>query len=185
MSVTRPLFLMADYRDMTGQRLIAGIGLLICLSQGAAWGGAPQQVRLKWSELDSRIANKKIAIALPGGTAVEGKVRAVQPDGLRLKISKTSNRGAQPKGEHVIPREAVSVVRVTESRWRGKLLGALGAAALAGGIVAAQDIDIYEGTLVVVVPLVTAAGIAGAGIGGYYIGKKLDTRVTEITVIRD
>lgn len=170
---------------MTGQRLIAGLGVLLFWSQGAAWGGVPRQARLRWSELDSRIANRKVALALPDGTAIEGKVRAVQPDGLRLKISKTSNRQTQPKGEHVIARDAVSVLRVTEHRWLGRLLGALGAAALAGGIVAAQHIDIYEGPLVVIVPAVTAAGIAGAGIGGYYVGKRFDKRVTEITVIRE
>jgi hypothetical protein len=36
---------------------------------------------------------------------------------------------------------------------------------------------------VVIVPASAAAGAVGAGIGGYYIGKRLDRKVTEIRVL--
>jgi len=124
---------------------------------GWAWGGQPRQLRLQWEELESRITHKKVAFVLPDGTRVEGKVIGVEPGGLRLKVSKTSNRKVEPKGEQVVARQSLSVLRVTEYRKIGRLVGATGSIAVAAGIILAQDIDIYEGPLVVIVPAVVAA----------------------------
>ena len=64
----------------------------------------------------------------------------------------------------------------------GRLLVTAGALAIAGGIVAAKYPDLYEGSVIVIVPAVTAAGMIGVAIGGYYAGKALDKKVTEIRV---
>jgi hypothetical protein len=60
----------------------------------------------------------------------------------------------------------------------------LGAVATAGALVArgARDSGLTEGPLVVVVPVVGAAGTAGIGVGGYYFGKAVDKRVTDIRI---
>ncbi|MBI4877626.1 MAG: hypothetical protein HY822_23590, partial [Acidobacteria bacterium] len=100
----------------------------VCVGCGWAWAGQPLRLELKWQELESRVARKKVAFTLPDGTRVEGKAIAVQADGLRMKVSKTSDRKAQPKGERVIPRAELSVLRVTSYRKLGRLLGTLGAA---------------------------------------------------------
>jgi hypothetical protein len=155
------------------------------MSQSLLWGGEPRQLQLKWSELGPRIEDKKVALVLPGGTYIEGKVQAVQPDGLRLRISKTSDRQAQPKGSHLIPRQSVSMLQVTEYRKLARLLVTAGALAVAAGIVAANQPDLYEGPAIVIVPAVTAAGMAGVAVGGYYAGKRLDKRVTEIRVVAE
>jgi hypothetical protein len=165
------------------QRHVLTAAALVLAACGWLRAGEPRQERLKWENLEARIAGKKVALVLPGGTHVEGKVIGVEAEGLRLNVSKSSNRGVQPKGKHLIPRASVSVLRVTEYRQLGRLLGTLGAAALAGGIVAAQSVDVYEGALVVIVPVVEAGGIIGSGVGGYYVGKALDKRVTEIIVV--
>jgi len=60
----------------------------------------------------------------------------------------------------------------------------LAAAAIAGGIIAAQQIDVYEGPMVIIVPVAIAGGIGGSAIGGYYAGKAYDKRVTEISIVR-
>jgi hypothetical protein len=165
------------------RRLIFSALMFCAACSWARAGAAPRQAQLRWDELDARIANKKVALVLPDGTHVEGKVIRVEPDGLRMDVRKSSDRNAQPKGSHLIPRRAVSFLRVTDYRKLGRLLGTTGAIALAAGIVAAQEIDLYEGPLVVIVPAVAAAGTAGAGVGGYYLGKSLDKRVTEIRVV--
>ena len=108
---------------------------------------------------------------------------AVEPDGLRMDISKTSNRKTQPKGSQLIGRQMITALRVTEHKGYGRVGLALGAAAAAGGIVAAQQIDAYEGPAVVLVPVLIAVGTIGAGIAGYFVGKKIDERVTEITIV--
>lgn len=151
----------------------------------AAWAGQAGQASLKWSELGPRIEGKKVALVLPDGTNVQGKVRGVNPAGLRLDISKTSDKRAQPKGVHTIPRQSVSVLRVTEYRKMGRLLFTVGALATAGALAAhgARDSSLTEGPLVVIVPVVGAAGTAGLGVGGYYFGKAVDKRVTDIRIV--
>ena len=158
---------------------------LLGVSQSLLWSGEPRQVQLKWSELGPRIEDKKVALVLPGGTYIEGKVQAVQPDGLRLRVSKTSDRKAQPKGKCLIPRQSVSTLQVTEYRKLARLLVTAGALAAAAVIVAASYPEPFEGAMYVVVPAVTAGGMAGVGVGAYYAGKRLDKRVTEIRIVAE
>ena len=165
------------------RRWMFRLAVLLWAGCGWAWGGEPRQVQLKWEELGPSITNQKVAFVLPDGTYVEGKVLGVQPDGLNLKVSKTSDRKTQPKGKHLIARQAISVLRVTQYRKMGRLLGTVGAMAIAGGIAAAMYPDLYEGPLIVIVPAVVAGGITGSGIGGYYAGKAFDKKVTEIRIL--
>jgi hypothetical protein len=158
-------------------------GALLCISQGLMWGAGAEQ--LKWGELGPRVGHHKVSMALPGGVYIEGKVVEVEPNGLRLKVSKTSDRAVQPKGEHLIPRQSVSVLHITEYRKLGRLLGTLGAAAAVAGVAAATYPDLYEGPAVIAVPSAVAAGTIGAAVGGYYIGKKIDRREVEIRIVHD
>jgi hypothetical protein len=158
---------------------------LLGMSQSLVWGREPRQLQLKWSELGPRVEDRKVALVVPGGTYVEGKVQRVVPDGLWLRVSKTSDHKAQPKGSHLIPRPSVSMLQVTEYRKLARLLVTAGAIAAAAGIVAANHPDLYEGPLVVIVPAVTAAGIVGVGVGAYFAGKRLDKRVVEIHIVAE
>jgi hypothetical protein len=158
---------------------------LLGMGQSLLWGGEPRQLQLKWNELGPRIQDKKVALVLPGGTYVEGKVQRVVPDGLWLRVSKSSDRKAQPKGSHLIPRQSVSMLQVTEYRKLARLLVTAGALAAAAGIVAANHPDLYEGPAIVIVPAVTAAGMVGVAVGGYYAGKRLDKRVIEIRIVEE
>jgi len=161
-------------------QLTMAFGALLWLGQAAAWGG---QATLRWAELGPRIAGRKVVLVLPNGTRVEGKVRTVEAAGLRIKISKTSDRRAQPEGLQVIPRRAISVIRVTEYRKIGRVLSTVGAVAIAAGISAATvRPEGIEGTMFVVSPVIATAATVGAGIGGYHVGKALDKRTTEILV---
>ena len=167
------------------QRFPIVLVALLGMSQSLVWGGEPRQLQLKWSELGPRVEDRKVALVVPGGTYVEGKVQRVVPDGLWLRVSKTSDHKAQPKGSHLIPRPSVSMLQVTEYRKLARLLVTAGAVAAAAGIVAANHPDLYEGPTVVIVPAVTAAGMVGVAIGGYYAGKRLDKRVVEIHIVAE
>lgn len=166
-------------------RWLSVVGILLLAGESLLWGGEPRRLQFPWNELGPRITGRKVALVLPDGTHIEGKVRKVEPEALRLKVSKTSDRKVLPKGERLVPRQSVSLLRVTEYRKRGRLLVTTGALAVTAGIVAATYPDLYEGTVVVVVPAVTAAGLVGAGLGGYFAGKRLDKTVTEIQVLPD
>lgn len=159
--------------------------LLFLAGTGMLWGGQAGQSQLRWGELAERVTGRKVALALPDGTRIEGKVRGVETDALRLQVSKTSDRQVIAKGERLVPRQSVSVLRVTEYRKLGRLLVTLGAVGIAAAIVAADYPDIYEGPALIAVPAVVAAGITGVGIAGYYTGKLLDKRVIEIRIISD
>ena len=165
------------------RRSLAACGAL--LWAGAACAGEAGQVQLKWSEAGPRITGKKVALVLPDGTSVQGKVREAGPDGLRLDISKTSDKRAQPKGVHTIPRHSLSVLRVTEYRKWGRIVTTAGVLATAGAFLSfgAHDSGLTEGPLVVILPVVGGLGTAGLGVGGYYFGKALDKRVIEIRIV--
>lgn len=159
------------------------LGLLLVFGRGLA--AADETVETKWNALRPLIVNQKIALELPDGTEIQGKTLAVGPDGLRMKVSKTSNRKVMRKGERMIPRASVSVIRMTQHYGFARLLVPAGVAAASVALVATRDIDIYEGSLVVVVPAVAASGIAGGTIAGYYVGKRIDRKVTFIRVAKD
>jgi hypothetical protein len=167
------------------RRLVAALAASLCIGHGTLWAAGPRRVALKWSELAPRITDRKIALVLPDGTHVEGKVRNVVTSGLELRVSKTSDRKVIRKGEQLIPRGSVSVLRVTEYRKLGRILLATGALAATAGIVAAKYPDVYEGPALIAVPAVVAGGMVGVAAGSYYAGKRIDKRVTEIRIARD
>jgi hypothetical protein len=169
---------------MSGRRNLArAIALLI--APGPLWGGAPDQAQLTWNELGPRIADRKIALVLPGGAFIEGRVQGVLQDGLRVRVTKTSDRRTLRKGEQLIPRQSVSVLRVTEYRKLGRILAVTGTLGAAAGIVAANKPDIYGGPLLIIVPAVVAGGMVGLAVGSYYAGKRLDRSVTEIRIVQE
>ena len=163
---------------------MAVLGLLL-LGGGSLEGGEPRQIEVGWGDLWPHVEGRKVALVLPDGTSVEGKVRAVDPDGLRMKVTRTSDRRALAKGERTIPRQAVSFLSVTQYRKLGRVLVTTGALAAAGIIVGTNYPDLYEGAVLVAVPAVIAAGMAGVAAAGYYTGKALDKRVVEIRIARN
>ncbi|MCX6619719.1 MAG: hypothetical protein NTY38_01295 [Acidobacteria bacterium] len=80
--------------------------------------GEPRQLSLRWSELGERAGGSKVAVVLPDATRIEGRVMQVEPEGLRLKVSKTSDRKTHPKGPSLIPRASITFLRVIEYRQR-------------------------------------------------------------------
>ena len=165
--------------------LLSAAGMLLLGAASPLWCGEARQLQLPWNELGPRITGHKVALVLPNGIHIEGKVRSVEMGALRVDVSKTSDRELLPKGARLIPRESVSLLRVTQYRKLGRILVTSGALAIAGGIVAANYPDLYEGAVVAIVPAVTAVGLVGVGLGGYYAGKRLDKSVTEIRVLSD
>ena len=165
------------------QRFLGLFATVLCAGVAFGQGG---QVRLRWNELDSHVTGKKVAMVLPDGTALKGKVRGVAPTGLQLDISKTSNKRVQPKGLHTIPRQLVSVMQTTEYRKMGRIVCTVGALAVAGALVAraaTSSSSQLEGPLAIVLPAVGVVGTAGAGVAGYFFGKAIDKRVTVIRIV--
>jgi hypothetical protein len=68
-------------------------------------------------------------MVLPNGARIEGRALIVQPEALIIKITKTSDKIVQPKGEISIPRTAIPVLQVVKYGIRWRIFGtAIGAA---------------------------------------------------------
>lgn len=130
---------------------------------------ASAPVELRWNELNSNIYNKSVELALPGAITVKGDVAAVREDGLVLDIKKTSDSKRLPKGNAVIPRSSITLLKVVEhgTNWRtmGTLIGTIGGVAL-GGYIAANTADSAGPALAIFVVTASAAAVAGRVVGG-------------------
>ena len=164
-------------------RQVRAVVIAVLLSiQGLV--AAERDLSLHWRELQPAVADGKVKIALPNGARIEGTVVAVEPEALRIKISKTSDKKVQPKGEALIPRTQVSIAQVVKYGKKWRIVGALaGPAAVAAVAAAAFPYDVTEGFVPVIVLSVSVAAAAGAAIGGYYIGRSADRQTTTIRII--
>jgi uncharacterized protein YcfJ len=139
-------------------------------------------LELKWGELSPIIGGQQVQLVLPEGTAIQGEAIAVREEALVMDVKSTSNAKAYPKGSATIPRASITLIQVERRRgsWGRKLgtvVGVLSGLVL-GGYVAAETADSAGPGIA------TFLGIASAGtVGGYYVGKELDRRVTLIKIV--
>jgi len=82
-----------------------------------------EELSLRWTELEPAVAGRQVKIVLPNGARIEGRVAAVEPEGLRTRITKTSDQKVQPKGEVLLPKTSVSVLQVMSIGIRWRILG--------------------------------------------------------------
>lgn len=169
-------------------RLLLVPALLLQMIPGSLSAKDLAPVRMTWREFRVRLP-EKVELTLPNGARIQGKVLAVEEGGLRMNISKSSDRKLQPKGRRLIPRESISTLRLTEYGTKGRWIGVGSAlavtAGITAGIAAATHPDLSGGEVgvfVVIVPAVIAGGVVGASIGGYFIGKLFDKKVTMIQI---
>jgi hypothetical protein len=108
--------------------------LLACLLNSAF--AAPVR-ELTWDEA-SQFNGKSIRLIMPGGAAVTGKVIALEPQSMVLRVTQTADAKEYPKGELRIPRDTLRTFEVnTKSKqWRvlGTTLGFVAGTAAAAGI---------------------------------------------------
>jgi len=163
-------------------RLSVSLGLLLGLGVLPAEARGPRQQRLPWDALGPAVEGRKISMVMPDGTEIRGKVLAVQSDGLRMKMSWTSNALPVGMGERVIPREAVSVVKVQRGGWKWRAILTAAAPVLLVGAIAAAAGDLpeqgAEGDAAI------GAGVLGSMAIAYVAGWKLDRRETLIEIAR-
>lgn len=164
-------------------RFLFVLPALMLLWPAAAQPRGPARQQYRWADLGARITGRKIAFVLPDGTQVKGKVLGVEEAGLRMKVNNTSDRQVQPKGEHLILAQSLSVIRVLEGtkRWRiictiaAPFVGVAVFGRAAGGLPDSSESG--GGAL--------SAVTMGSLAGGYLLGRALDKKATEIEIIRE
>ena len=173
---------------------IRAVSVLACLLfwQGTAMAARKVELALPWSQLAPVIDQRRIALVLPGGTHVEGKVIDVTGEALVLNVTKTSDSSAQPKGKTSIARSAVSVIRLNETkgskRWLWTSVGG-GAGAASGWLLAEGVYHVSgEGQGIWKEPAGAGLimGLAGGGAAlGYILGRSSDQVETYIKIVSE
>jgi hypothetical protein len=139
---------------------------------------AGDREELTWGELSS-LNGRTIRMTMPEMAVITGRLTAVEPQGLVLQISKTTDKRSYPKGRFVVPRAEVKVLAVLCKRKRGKVIGTICGAwlGLTVGIFAAIPANSAGAALA------TLAGVGG-GITtlGYYLGDAADRRTTTVVI---
>ena len=169
---------------MIRQLLAVAVAFGLLLQDAAFAQQAPtlnsKQVQISWEELSGLVIDKKISTTLPDGTRLQGDALAVRPEALVLDVQKTSNKKLHPKGQTEVPREAVSEIRVI--RVGGPFMRILmGIAGGFGGTLGATGLAFLTDSLAAFVPALLL-GIPLAAVGGYYLGKLIDTHTTRLLI---
>ncbi len=129
---------------MKPRRSLSILAVFVMMS-GSLLGSEPEKrLQVRWGELGKLIGGKKVALQLAEGARVEGRVRKVTWNSLVVKVKRTSNPAAYPKGRTEIPREAVSQIEVRRSHYANQarevgrigLTGAVFVGALIGSVYA-------------------------------------------------
>jgi hypothetical protein len=139
-------------------------------------------LELRWNELAAMIAGHTVELTLTNATFVRGEAVAVREDMLIMDISKTSMTSGYQKGNGVIPRSAIDLIRLDRTRgsWGrtlGTVVGVLTGMAIGGWTAAA-----HTNSAGAAIP--TFLGItAGISVAGYYAGREIDRKATLIRVV--
>jgi hypothetical protein len=129
------------------------------------------------------VRGRNIAITLPSGIHLKGRVTSVEADALMLDVGKTSNMRAYPKGRAVVPRPEVS--QFTLARKEGHTWSAVGAS-IGGSIgagVAAGLVQVVQDDERRVVGAALAVGIPAAI--GFALGWGADHEYVNVIVVPD
>jgi len=160
-------------------RPMAASLLLVLVGQPQVFA-ASTPVELKWDELYNAIYSQRVELKLPNAT-IRGDVAAVRSDALVLDVKKTSDSKVFPKGNAVIPRISVTLLKVESqgSHWRtlGTVLGVLGGVVLGGYIAAKTASDAGPG---IAIFLSSASAIT---VAGSLAGHNLDKHMRIIRVV--
>jgi hypothetical protein len=154
--------------------------LPLLVGQASAFA-ASAPLELRWNELSPLIAGHTVEIALPAAT-LKGEVVSVREDSLVLDLKKSSDPKAYPKGNAVIPRTSLTLLKLEKSGgagWRtmGTVLGVLAGVVLGGYLAAKTANDVGPG---IAVFLATASGIS---IAGYAAGRSAGRKTSMIRIV--
>jgi hypothetical protein len=162
----------------------------LLIFQGAAVAARKVELAVAWSELPKQVLHRKVALVLPDGVHLRGKVLDVTPEALLLDVTQSSDSSAHSPGQTTIKRDAVSVIRLSETKGVKRALWTSAGAGggLAGGWLLAEGVYHVsgEGKGFWGEPAGAglALGLAGAGgVIGYLVGRSSDRVETYIKIV--
>jgi hypothetical protein len=166
------LLAMTQHCGSTGNALSRVTAMTVCLLYAVTAINADSELRLGWVDLSSRIGGHQIALDLPDGSHLTGRVLAVRADSIEILAS---------GDKRSIPRASVHQINLETKSRNTKLIGAgVGGAIVAGsagGGYATQD---YSGAAVAIIGAAIGIGVI---ITSLFIGHSARKTTTLITVI--
>jgi len=155
----------------------AAILLLVSLTPEVQ--AARKPLELRWSELANMVVGHKVAVTLTDDLIVGGEVASVRDESIVLDV--TAPTKGFPQGNGVVPRATIKLISL--ETMKGSVGRAVGTTlgVLMGMPLGALAADKVGGTG----PRLTAFFlVAGAtSTTGYYLGRELDRRITQIKII--
>ena len=169
---------------------LASILICLLLLQNLSMAARKVELTLPWGELERYIGPRKIALVLPDGVHVVGKVMSITPDVLVLNITKSSDPTSHPKGKASIARSAVSVIQMNETKGSKRALwSSVGAGAgLVGGWLLSEGVYHVSGEGQGIWAEPAGVGLilglaSGGGAVGYFGGRSSDRVETYIKIV--
>jgi hypothetical protein len=94
---------------------------------------------LRWAELPPVLKGRQISVRLADGATVEGKYAGLQADALAVRVRKTGDPAAHPKGLSTLAKRDVAEITVKRhTGWKARTVGLIAGGAI--GAVAAGTI---------------------------------------------
>jgi hypothetical protein len=142
------------------------LALVVSMCLLTAQASAETNLGRRWNELAPLITGKRVWLRLNGGVRIAGTVREVDSLGLKVDITKTSNRKAYPRGLASIPRSEVPTIQLNKpAGHKGLIIGGavgVGFGATMGGLtVAGSDEGPYANPTFIAA---LASGLAAVGL---------------------
>jgi len=136
--------------------------------------------RASWEELQSLTQGKTVAIVLPNGVNVKGKVLQVESDKLSLDISKTSDKAAYPKGRVSLPRNSIRTLSLSRRDVKWTIIST--AIGLGGGLALAVPVNTYAHNEGDGAPLVVTLIAVLPALLGFFVGRSIDHKTVTINI---
>lgn len=149
---------------------LRAIGLVL-LCMGPSLRAETKPLEMRWSELAPLISGQRVEVIQNDGLKVKGEVVTVRDQELLLDT----------KGNRTVPRAAVAQINLERRRgaWGRSLGTVLG---ILTGMTVGGYAAFHTDSAGAAIP--TFLGVsAGVGTGGYYLGRRLDRRVTKIRIV--
>jgi hypothetical protein len=141
---------------------------------------AKEDLRVSWLDLPAFTNGKTIALVLPDGSNLQGKVIGAEASQLIFKVSKTSNVQSYPKGNVTIPRASVRSFSMNRSGALWKAVGSV--IGLGAGLAVAVPVNAYSHNEGDGAPLAVALIIIVPVVLGFLIGRSADKKTVTVTL---
>jgi hypothetical protein len=142
--------------------------------------GTQATLAATWNEAGALTLGHKIAVALPNGAVVEGKVLSLNSESLDLQVSKTSDSQIQPKGKIVVPKTSLHTVKLIkpQKKWRIILTSVGAGVAVPLWIVSTESYNEIGGAQPPPLPATMAIGGSVGFLAGWWLDGHHDVTLT-------